>query len=75
MVRDAKKHPYRIAVNDSVIKQHCITYRMVFTFGEAADLMYQSRILASYMSGSSSYINHFIAGYWRQKIESDIFKM
>ena len=25
--------------------------------------MYQSRILASYMSGSSSYINHFIAGY------------
>ena len=34
------------------------------TLGLAADLMYQSRILASYMSGSSSYISHFIAGYW-----------
>ena len=46
--------------NDSKKKIHTIKFH---TFGLAADLMYQSRILASYMSGSSSYINHFIAGY------------
>ena len=37
------------------------------TLGLAAALIYQSLILASYMSGSSSSVSHFMAGYWRRK--------